>query len=149
MNDQGGVDFADVVPVYVPPGSGRWQRARGPVIEVYADGAIDCHCDNCGAEPNSFCRHPRRRPHDSLCDTDRRRRRMNRAERRRRREIRTSAEHRQEQHVAKTAVLDLRTIRRAIDRGADLGLIVQDEAGVWQPRLPDGVQSADADPRAW
>ena len=64
---------------------------------------------------------------------------MNRAERRRRRGTRTAAEHRQEQYVVKTMGVDLRTVRRAIDRGADLGLIEQDAAGVWQPRMPDCV----------
>ena len=64
---------------------------------------------------------------------------MNRAERRRRRGIRTDAEHRQEQYVVRTMGVDLRTVRRAIARGADLGLIEQDDAGVWQPRMPDRI----------
>lgn len=38
-------------------GPGRYQRTRGPVIEAYADGAIDHHCPACGAEPLQFCRH--------------------------------------------------------------------------------------------
>ena len=44
-------------PAQYAAGPGRKQRAAGPVIEVYADGAIDRHCTNCGAEPLQFCRH--------------------------------------------------------------------------------------------
>lgn len=39
-------------------GPGRRRRTRDPVIEVYADGAIDRPCATCGAEPLSFCRWP-------------------------------------------------------------------------------------------
>ncbi|MBS1692574.1 MAG: hypothetical protein JST91_10155 [Actinobacteria bacterium] len=39
-------------------GPGRHRRGEGPVIEVYADGAIDRPCPACGAQPLQFCRHP-------------------------------------------------------------------------------------------
>lgn len=47
-------------------GPGRRRITTGPVIEVYADGAIDRHCSGCGAQPLDFCRHsdgtPRKLP---------------------------------------------------------------------------------------
>ena len=42
----------------VAVGPGRRRHATGPVLDVYADGPIDRHCRNCGAEPLQFCRHP-------------------------------------------------------------------------------------------
>lgn len=44
-------------PAQYAAGPGRQPRAAGPVIEVYADGAIDRQCTNCGAEPLQFCRY--------------------------------------------------------------------------------------------
>lgn len=49
------------VPSYAT-GPGRRQVTTGPVVEVYADGAIDrpCHVERggCGAEPLDYCRWP-------------------------------------------------------------------------------------------
>lgn len=28
----------------------------GPIVDVYADGALERGCTNCGSEPGSFCR---------------------------------------------------------------------------------------------
>jgi len=42
---------------FLATGPGRHQRTRGPVLDAYADGAIDRHCPSCGAEPLQFCRH--------------------------------------------------------------------------------------------
>lgn len=43
---------------YFGVGPGRQAAiAHGPVDAVYADGAIDRHCKNCGATPLSYCRH--------------------------------------------------------------------------------------------
>lgn len=51
---------------YCAIGPGRRKRTSGPVIDAYADGAIDRHCPNCAAEPLQFCRHddgtPRKMP---------------------------------------------------------------------------------------
>lgn len=43
---------------YYGTGPGRHRRTPGPVIEAYADGAIDRPCPNCGAQPLDFCHHP-------------------------------------------------------------------------------------------
>lgn len=32
--------------------------SRGPVMEAYADGALERRCGNCGAEPSQFCIFP-------------------------------------------------------------------------------------------
>lgn len=48
-------------------GPGRRQCTPGPVIDVYADGAIDRPCANCGAEPLSFCLHPSGVPRKLPC----------------------------------------------------------------------------------
>lgn len=37
------------------PGRVRPQRSAGAVIEIYADGAIDRRCHECGAAPLDFC----------------------------------------------------------------------------------------------
>lgn len=42
---------------YLASGPGRRRRSAGPVLDAYADGPIDRHCDNCGAQPLQFCRH--------------------------------------------------------------------------------------------
>ena len=39
-------------------GPGRRRRTADPVVEAYADGPIDRHCTNCGAQPLEFCHHP-------------------------------------------------------------------------------------------
>lgn len=46
---------------FLASGPGRRGRRRptpGPVVDLYADGAIDSDCPGCGVKKLSFCRHP-------------------------------------------------------------------------------------------
>lgn len=52
------VDQDDTGAKYYAVGPGRRRRTPDPVIEIYADGAIDRPCTNCGAQPLDFCRWP-------------------------------------------------------------------------------------------
>lgn len=54
-------------PRFVHRGPGRRHSTTGANIEIYADGAIDLHCPNCGAQPLQFCRWPEGRERKLPC----------------------------------------------------------------------------------
>lgn len=52
---------------HIAIGPGRHRRTGSPVVEAYADGAIDRQCTNCGADPLQFCRHANGAPRKVPC----------------------------------------------------------------------------------